>query len=46
MRTRGRTEHAGAKHGKGAFRGSKKDAKRFSNRHRRIMGRRLSRDDR
>jgi hypothetical protein len=43
MRTKGRTEHSGSKKGKGAFFGKKKDAKRFSNRHRRIMDRQLSR---
>ena len=36
MNTRGKTEHAGPKKGRGAFRGRKVDAKKFSNRHRRI----------
>lgn len=32
------TEHAGAKHGKGAYYGSKSDAKKESNKRRRQMG--------
>jgi hypothetical protein len=38
MRSRGKTEHAGPKRGRGAFYGKRQDAKKFSNRHRRING--------
>ena len=37
-----RTEHSGAKHGKGAYFGRKKDAKLESNRQRRIADKRAA----
>lgn len=37
-----KTEHAGAKHGKGAYFGRKKDAKLESNRQRRIADKRAA----
>lgn len=37
--SRDKTEHNGAKHGRGAFYGHKKDAKKFSNKHRRDVDR-------
>lgn len=46
MKTGGKTEHNGPKRGRGAFWGPRQDAKKFSNRHRRINGRREIREQR
>ena len=37
-----KTEHNGAKHGNGAYWGRKKEAKKFSNIHRRFVDRQLA----
>jgi len=40
-----KTEHAGAKHGKGAFHGRKQEAKECSNKNRRQLDRMLANGD-
>jgi hypothetical protein len=41
----GKTEHTGAKHGRGAYWGPKRDAKEESNTLRRRQGKRIVRDE-